>query len=175
MGRWRFAPMSGVPPNPRPLGTALPRPGCGGGRTSLMAPLPAPGRIIYFSNRGGRSRERPAFARSASRAEERGGARSRRAAGQRGSGPRAGGAMLAVSLKWRLGVVRRRPKGTGPRGLGLALGPAGGRRPRGPRPAPSPRLRPPLGSGVSVRESALGHSVPCPGRLPESPPLLVFV
>ena len=31
-------------------------------------------------------------------------------------GPRAGSAMLAVSLKWRLGVVKRRPKGTGPRG-----------------------------------------------------------
>ena len=79
-----------------------------------MAPLPAPGRIIYFSNRGGRSRECPAFARSASHAEKRGGARSGWAAG--GPGPRAGSAMLAVSLKWRLGVVKRRPKGTGPRG-----------------------------------------------------------
>lgn len=49
-----------------------------------MALLQAPGRIIYFSNRGGRSRERPAFARSASRAEERGGARSR--VGRPGSG-----------------------------------------------------------------------------------------
>ena len=110
--------VEGLPatPPPAPPGAALSRPGCGGGRTSLMAPLPAPGRIIYFSNRGGRSRECPAFARSASRAEKRGGARSRRAAGQRGPGPRAGSAMLAVSLKWRLGVVRRRPKGTGPRG-----------------------------------------------------------
>lgn len=126
---------------PRPPGTALPRPGCGGGRTSLMASLLAPERIIYFSNRGGRSRERPACARSASK--QRGGAQSGaercRALGQRGPGSRAGSAMLAVSFKWRLGVVRRRPKGTGPRGLGLALGPAGGRRPQGPLPAPSPR------------------------------------
>lgn len=127
-----------------PLGTALPRPGCGGGGTSLIASLLAPGRIIYFSNRGGRSRERPACARSASK--QRGGARRsaerRRALGHWVPRPRAGGAMLAVSFKWRLGVVRRRPKGTGPRGLGVALGPAGGRRPRGPLPAPSPRAPP---------------------------------
>ena len=50
------------------------------------------------------------------RGEARRSAEPRRAAGQRGPGPRAGSAMLAVSLKWRLGVVRRRPKGTGPRG-----------------------------------------------------------
>lgn len=39
-------------------------------------------------------------------------------------------AMLAVSLKWRLGVVRRRPKGKGPQGWTTWVD--GGRRPRGP-------------------------------------------
>ena len=81
-----------------------------------MPLLLAPGRIIYFSNWGGRSRERPASASSAGSSEERGAAPG--VSGSRVLAPRAGSVMLAVSLKWRLGVVRRRPKGTGPRGWG---------------------------------------------------------
>ena len=56
----------------------------------------------------------PSLCQKRKPAEKRGGARSGWAAGA--PGPRAGSAMLAVSLKWRLGVVKRRPKGTGPRG-----------------------------------------------------------
>ena len=128
-----------------------------------MAPLPAPGRIIYFSNRGGRSRECPAFARSASRAEKRGGARSGWAAGPRAQGRQRDASRVTQVAAGRGEATAQR---YGAPGLGLALGPAGGRRPRGPHPALFPRLHLPLCSGVSVRESALCDSVPCPGRLP---------
>lgn len=111
-----------------------------GGRDSLpqmplpMPPLLALGRIIYFSNSGGWRLGAPSLCQLAQAARKR--TEERRAPGAQeawagcvpGPGPQGPeGAMLAVSLKWRLGVVRRRPKGTdGGAGHGAALLPAQG-------------------------------------------------
>lgn len=92
---------------------------------------PALGRIIYFSNSGREeagSAQPPPVRRLGRSAEAR--ALGSETAGRlRGSGPgtyRRAVVMLAVSLKWRLGVVRRRPKGTEQRLLWGAEGATGG-------------------------------------------------
>lgn len=103
------------------------RPACCGGR----ALPPALGRIIYFSNSGREeagSAQPPPVRRLGRSAEAR--ALGSETAGRlRGSGPGThwrAVVMLAVSLKWRLGVVRRRPKGTEQRLLWGAEGATGG-------------------------------------------------
>lgn len=81
--RWRLTTGSGTAGSREPHS---PGRGCGGGRALLMPPLLAPGRIIYFSNWGGRSRECPASASSAGSSEERGAAPG--GSGSRALGPK---------------------------------------------------------------------------------------
>lgn len=94
-----------------------------------MPPLLAPGGLsILATGEGGAGSAQPL---PVAQAAPRNAAQHRAAQAAGPWAPRAGSVMLAVSLKWRLGVVRRRPKGMGPRGLGLDPGLDGGRWPRG--------------------------------------------
>lgn len=120
---------------------------------------PAPGRIIYFSNWGraeaGSTQPLPVSAGSAS-AEEAGLRRPEARPAARPEGKR--GAMLAVSLKWRLGVVRRRPKGT--------------ERPGAGRPLPARGWALGLGTGRALRAAEGldgGRRLPLPASRPVAP------